>query len=156
MVVLNGTPVSSSIFLVPVLSNVIINSASVESLFNAVMSHLMMLSAETNGVFEEKSHLYVDISFLYHRWKLLKGKIRILGLHYPKGLERAWFDNQYYGNWNEIGINEIATAIFELYKNYPVYREKAIKGASWIEERWRNEDMEDRVRAILRFIAKEY
>ncbi len=40
------------------------------------------------------------------------------------------------GTWDKITVEEIKKSIIQLYKNYDIEHQKAIKGAAWIKDKW--------------------
>ncbi|MDY6987345.1 MAG: glycosyltransferase [Thermodesulfobacteriota bacterium] len=57
----------------------------------------------------------------------------------PKGLEDAKFEGRVFGQWHEIAVEDIESAILDVYQRYGFFQIKAFEGSEWIEDRWANE-----------------
>jgi hypothetical protein len=67
----------------------------------------------------------------------------------PKGLEGAEFEGNVWGQWWKIAVEDIQSAILDVYQRYGFFQIKAFEGSKWIEDRWANESTSQQ---LLRFL----
>ena len=54
-----------------------------------------------------------------------------------------------YGRWRDIQTEDVRQSIWDVYRDYPAFLEKAAEGSRWIAGKWKNEDSLRRVRVIM-------
>jgi glycosyltransferase involved in cell wall biosynthesis len=58
------------------------------------------------------------------------------------GKERAIFGGNVFGEWSRVDEYDIFHSILDVYNNYEQWSVLAPQGGRWIEDKWRNEDMQ--------------
>lgn len=82
-----------------------------------------------------------------HNELVVSGFYRVIG---SKGLEDAQYEgNKSLGQWHRIDTEDIARAILDVYKNYGSYLIRSLQGSHWIENKWSNESLQQRVSAFM-------
>jgi glycosyltransferase involved in cell wall biosynthesis len=66
------------------------------------------------------------------------------------GKEAADFNGAVHGQWDCVEMEAIKSAILDMYRRYEHYQRLAEKGAEWIAQRWRNEDIGERILELVR------
>ena len=69
-------------------------------------------------------------------------------IHAPE-TEVAEYEAGEYGRWHKVEVSQIVSAITEIYENKQLTHEKARAGASWIENKWPQQDMMASLRQII-------
>ncbi len=70
----------------------------------------------------------------------------------PRGLEDAEFEGKVHGQWHEIAVEDIESAILDVYQHYGFFQMNAFKGSQWIADKWTNESVAQQVLKFLRSI----
>jgi glycosyltransferase involved in cell wall biosynthesis len=68
------------------------------------------------------------------------------------GREDAVLDGKACGKWDRIEVVDIENAMLDVYENYDDFAEKAGEGSRWIEDKWTNEETQQRALAFLNSI----
>ena len=74
-----------------------------------------------------------------------------------QGLEAAVYDHYEngkrrkitYGQWHCIQKKDIQSAIFDVYQNYSLWKERAQLATQWIAQQWKNEDCLSKVKKVV-------
>ena len=66
-----------------------------------------------------------------------------------RGLKNADFYGHIYGQWANITEMDIEVAIREVYNNYSYHLALAAQGAEWIETKWLNEEVSEKLLVLL-------
>jgi glycosyltransferase involved in cell wall biosynthesis len=66
------------------------------------------------------------------------------------GREDAVYDGNTYGQWDRVSVQDIEDALWDVYRNYGSYLIRAMQGASWIENKWTNEDSQQTLLEYMR------
>lgn len=69
-------------------------------------------------------------------------------IHAP-GKEPAIFDGDCYGEWAKIEIDAVKEAILDVYNRYHHFCELAEKGAAWIENKWLNREIAQKIATLM-------
>jgi glycosyltransferase involved in cell wall biosynthesis len=70
----------------------------------------------------------------------------------PRGLEDAEFEGKVFGQWHEVAVEDIESAILDVYQRYGFFQIKAFEGSQWIEDKWANENTTQQLLSFLESI----
>ncbi|MGA7879104.1 MAG: glycosyltransferase [Desulfoferrobacter sp.] len=102
--------------------------------------------------FTPRESLYLGVPTIIsdipvHDELVASGFCKVIG---SKRLEDAQFEgNNTFGQWHCFDTEDIARAIMDVYKNYGSYSIRSLQGSHWIENKWPNESMQQRVLTFL-------
>jgi len=68
------------------------------------------------------------------------------------GKEQAVFEGVVFGQWDRVLVEDIENSIRDLYLNYGSCYVKALEGSRWIENKWTNESMQQRLLEFIKSI----
>jgi len=68
------------------------------------------------------------------------------------GKEQAVFEGVVFGQWDRVLVEDIENSILDLYLNYGSCYVKALEGSRWIENKWTNESMQQRLLEFIKSI----
>ena len=66
------------------------------------------------------------------------------------GMEDSDFEGNVYGQWDRVSVQDIEDAIWDVYQNYGSFLIRAMQGSRWIENKWTNENSQQRVLEFMR------
>jgi len=102
--------------------------------------------------FTPRESLYLGIPTILsdipvHRELIDSGFCRIIN---NSGKEPADFNGQYFGEWARIDEQDISNAILDVYGNSARYKDLALRGANWIEDKWINQEVPSLLSNLIR------